>query len=222
MKKLLLVCWLVSFSSVQAASFQGNSTGEFLNPTGPSDMVTTGVGTNQFAWGESATNSPSSSLGYEGKSFDVIENDEFVFGSLSFFNGTIFLSTRADTIDLSVSLNFTEPSGIVEEFVYDLGLISTPSSTVPDADIVNFDKTVPTNFFSSGGTDFTLEFVGFGTLSGEGFTVEDSFRVLEEEIATVDLVGRITSTPSIIPVPTAVWLFGSGIFGLLGFSRRKA
>lgn len=28
-------------------------------------------------------------------------------------------------------------------------------------------------------------------------------------------------TPSIIPVPAAVWLFGSGLIGLIGFARRK-
>ena len=26
---------------------------------------------------------------------------------------------------------------------------------------------------------------------------------------------------SSVPVPAAVWLFGSGLFGLLGFARRK-
>ena len=32
----------------------------------------------------------------------------------------------------------------------------------------------------------------------------------------------ITSyTPSAIPVPAAVWLFGSGLLGLVGVARRK-
>jgi hypothetical protein len=29
-------------------------------------------------------------------------------------------------------------------------------------------------------------------------------------------------TPSAVPVPAAVWLFGTGILGLIGFSKRKA
>ena len=29
-------------------------------------------------------------------------------------------------------------------------------------------------------------------------------------------------TPSAVPVPAAVWLFGSGLLGLIGVVRRKA
>jgi hypothetical protein len=90
-----------------------------------------------------------------------------------------------------------------------------------DADIVNFDNSVPSNFFSSEGVDYTLEFLGFRTLTGSGFTVEDSFRVLENDSASVDLVGRITSTPSAVPVPAAVWLFGSGLLGLYGIGKQR-
>ena len=38
--------------------------------------------------------------------------------------------------------------------------------------------------------------------------------------ADIDAVGAISSAPP-IPIPTTVWLFGTGIFGLLGFSRKK-
>ncbi len=30
-----------------------------------------------------------------------------------------------------------------------------------------------------------------------------------------------TDTPNLVPVPAAVWLFGSGLFGLIGVARRK-
>jgi hypothetical protein len=29
-------------------------------------------------------------------------------------------------------------------------------------------------------------------------------------------------TPSAVPVPAAVWLFGSGLLGLIGVARRKS
>ena len=32
----------------------------------------------------------------------------------------------------------------------------------------------------------------------------------------------ITITPTAVPVPAAVWLFGSGLLGLVGVARRKA
>jgi len=34
-------------------------------------------------------------------------------------------------------------------------------------------------------------------------------------------IDYITVTPSAVPVPAAVWLFGSGLIGLAGFARRK-
>jgi hypothetical protein len=33
---------------------------------------------------------------------------------------------------------------------------------------------------------------------------------------------RIDATPSAIPIPSALWLFGTSILGLIGFSKRKA
>lgn len=35
-------------------------------------------------------------------------------------------------------------------------------------------------------------------------------------------LGTFSLAPTVVPVPTAVWLFGSGLLGLLGVSRKKA
>jgi len=226
MKKLLILCLLAVTGTVQAALFQGSSQGVFVNPAGAPGMITTGVDTNAFTWGDgTAFNSPPSSLGYLGESFDEDENDAFTFGNLTYFNGTIAGGTEATSVDLSVELNFISPAALLESFVFNLALINTPNVGTPadNADIVNFDNTVPSNFFSFSGTDYTLEFLGFGMLTGSGFTIEDSFLVLEGGMANVDLVGQITSTPgiSVIPVPAAVWLFGTAMIGLVGFGKRR-
>lgn len=34
-------------------------------------------------------------------------------------------------------------------------------------------------------------------------------------------LGRLTETTAVVPVPAAVWLFGSGLLGLIGIARRK-
>ena len=39
------------------------------------------------------------------------------------------------------------------------------------------------------------------------------------QAAGIGLPGSLTFTP--VPVPAAVWLFGSGLLGLIGFARRK-
>jgi hypothetical protein len=221
MKKAVILFLLMGISSAQAALFQGNSSGVFLNPVGPSTMVTTGVGTDTFTWGRTVQ---PSSLGYTGTSFNVNDNDAFVFGSLDYFNGSIPADTGADSVDLSVMLSFSSPLAMIENFVFDLALINTLNTSDPNAsaDIVNFDNTVSSNFFSADGIDYTLEFLGFGTLSGSGFTVEDSFRVLEGGSANVNLVGRITSTPgAAVPEPATLLLFGLGFLGLIGASRKS-
>ncbi|VAW60323.1 hypothetical protein MNBD_GAMMA11-2571, partial [hydrothermal vent metagenome] len=204
-KTLFTLLSLISFSA-NSALFQGTGSASFNNPAGPAGFISTGSGTSQFTWGNANLGTPPSSLDYTGKQFDIDENDAFVFGTIDYFNGSIGDSTGATSVDLNVGLNFTSPLTNGEKFEFNLGLINTPNTANANdsADIVNFDNTVPSNFFSSNGTDFTLEFLGFGTLTGSGFTIEDSFRVLESGSATVDLVGRITSTP--VPVPGALWL----------------
>lgn len=214
-----LLAWLlVSAGTVQAGLFEGSSTGTFENPAGPAGMVTTGVGTSNFTWGSGF---PPSSLGYTGSLFDVNENDSFMFGSLNYYNGAIASGTGANSIDLSIVLDFISPSGFSESFTYDLGLINTPNSSDPNAsaDIVSFDNTVPSNIFSLVGVDYTLEFLGFGTLSGSGFTIEDSFLVLENASASVDLVGRITSVSVSEPQTTLLLLLG--LAGIAMATRKR-
>lgn len=37
----------------------------------------------------------------------------------------------------------------------------------------------------------------------------------------LQLTGTVTAAPTVIPVPAAVWLLGSGLLGLVGVARRK-
>ncbi len=228
MKKILFsLLWLgicTANATTFVPAFQGTSSGKFTNPAGRSGMVTTGAGTNHFTWGTPTHvngHDTASSFKYDGKHFAVNENDRFVFGTLTYFNGTISRGTGAKSVDLDVSLDFVSPSGIDENFIFDLGLINTTNTKNANrsADIVNVGSSRSYNFFSASGVDYTLEFLGFSNLAGAGFVVGNSFRVLENETARIDLVGRITSSPSAVPVPAAVWLFGSGILGL--FSLRS-
>ena len=36
-----------------------------------------------------------------------------------------------------------------------------------------------------------------------------------------DVRGMAFVTPSAVPIPSALWLFGSGLLGLVGIARRK-
>jgi len=42
-----------------------------------------------------------------------------------------------------------------------------------------------------------------------------------DAIAKATTFGHLSIAPAAVPVPAAVWLFGSGLLGLTGFARRK-
>ena len=219
-KYIFLLTSLLALSfNVNAALFQGTSTGTFENPTGLPGLVTTGVGTSSFTTGTGP-----SSLDYTGSAFDVNENISFIFGNLDYHNGGNIAGTTATGVELSVSLNFTAPTVMTESFNFDLGLVNTPNTGTPaeNADIISFDNSAAFNFFSYGGTDYTLEFLGFGLLTGSGFTLQNNFHVLEDADANVQLVGRITSTPSAVPVPAALFMFAPALLGFFGLRRKTS
>ena len=208
-------------SSISSAgiTFAGDSSGTFEDPTGPVGMVTTGVGTNHFTWGDGRSYGTGPSwLEFTGVPFSTTSDVPFAFGTLTYFNGTIEFSTRADTVDLNTLLTFTTPSGVSQDFTYHLGLVNISDRPTPTADYVYLPGTVPSTHFTEGGVDYTLEFLGFGTVTGSGFTTVDSFHVQENSTASTELLGRITGQTT-IPVPGAALLSVLGV-GCLGASRR--
>jgi hypothetical protein len=160
------------------------------------------------------TSGAPSALTYTGSVINSALGDLFDFGTLTYFNGAINAGSGADSVDLSVEIMLTQPDDIMNSFTFDLSLINTLNTgdANASADIVNFDNSVASEFFTFGGVQYTLEFLGFGTPSGDGFTVENSFSVLEDGTANVQLFGRITavSEPSIVAI-LALCLIGIGI-----------
>lgn len=230
MKKTFLV-FLATFlliiltSNLYALPIEGLTTGTFTDPVGPSGMQVTGVDTNHFTWGNaSGFGTGPSSMEFTGQTNISSETDQvFSFGELNYFNGTIADGSQAESVILDIYLSLTNPVGITQDFNYDLQLINTPNtSPTAGADYVNFANTVPNTFFSVGGLDYTLEFLGFGTIVGDGFTTIDGFHIFENSSASAQLLGRITANPGApVPEPATFLLFGTGIAGLMIARRKK-
>lgn len=98
---------------------------------------------------------------------------------------------------------------------------------------ISGDLTATTDFGSLSGAELDFgSFSGLITFSGGSIMYGATWRIdpnLDEITSDyfVDGLGNpVTSygdaAASVVPVPTAVWLFGSGLIGLIGLARRKA
>jgi hypothetical protein len=191
--------------SADSMVVEGSSTGVFLNPQGPSGMVTTGVGTGTFTWGTPLTASTfPSRLSFVSNSFSAVTEEEFLLGTLTFVNGTIAGYTDADTVELKVDIAFSTPAGFHESFVYKLELIDTPNvSGTPaeeQADIVKLSDFNSPAVFTVNGVTYTLKLT-FGKVVGGngGFSERAEFFVNEGERASVEVRGKITACVEALP-----------------------
>jgi len=87
------------------------------------------------------------------------------------------------------------------------------------------------NWITGGGPGRIITGVTLTDVSGTGLT-DASILDFGNDFVTVDLgeggggepgwSATYTMETTVIPVPAAVWLFGSGLLGLIGIARRKA
>jgi len=64
-----------------------------------------------------------------------------------------------------------------------------------------------------------LSLSGTGVLTGGGYTPTDATWTFST--TSMDSYNMSVEAVAVVPVPAAVWLFGSGLLGLVGVARRK-
>jgi large repetitive protein len=226
MKKFLtgtLIIFAMVVFQANALPIVGSSSGTFVNSVG-GDAWVTGVGTSHFTWGEAYPDV--SSLDFAGNSFSTNTEEVFSFGTLGYYNGTIYGGTDASAVDLAVQLSLTTPFNN-QTFSYNLTLNNTPNTGTPweNADYVTFPNAFPTTTFNFSGVDYTLQLMGFGTVTPSGYTTVNEFHVLEQAGASAQLLGKITANipNQNVPEPTSISLLLCSLVALSGFSflRKK-
>jgi hypothetical protein len=187
-------------------------------------------GAAAFEWGKRASFAPfphTSGLLFDPSlAVSAIPDQEFVFGSLWYRNGTILDATGAQAVDLTLDFDFAPELGIGSQSVtYGLTLVNTLNTSDPiaSADIVRLNNGLaPLNFNDAAGNQYFLE-VGFrvdpATLNNT-LSTPSEFRVLEGGTGRADLVGRFSVAP--IPEPGSAVLVGLAALGCLRRRRRHA
>ena len=104
-----------------------------------------------------------------------------------------------DVFNVSFQTTYADPGGIVQG-----SLIFTPGAADTRGELVPLDNV-------------TADFLLGGSLLDISFTVLDPNRFRY----TLDGIAFMLPEDLVIPIPSAVWLFGSGLIGLIGFARRK-
>lgn len=204
----VLIFWGLQVATLSAQAlpktrFVGTNSAVFQNPSGGR---TTGVGTNTFTWAEGPTSTnPPSKLAFSGNAFDVTIQSGVVFGprqrndrevfSLGKLNYTnLFATPGTISVDLKNTVMVSQPVATSPtDFSFPFQLTTTPNDSDPQASADTVF--LPTSFSTAAlkaptGATFNLELVGFGSVTGNGFSTVDRFHVLEGGTAQADLLGR--------------------------------
>jgi len=154
--------------------------------------------------------------------------------------GGVYTATNSDD---GIALSLFDVTGISLDTVFanpstgDIsGTIGIDTLPGTGGNLLSLDDFVPvTNFFTVAGWQLDVDSVvlppddqtaALLTLMGKGMLSGNDFDATEvtwsfSSTSTTSYSMSITSVMSPVPVPAAVWLFGSGILGLVGIARRK-
>lgn len=187
-----------------------------------------GVGTNEVRWGAGI---PDYSYQQSGFRFDGNApntfgvGDVFSLGDFTHYNYPIASGTAANSADLSVYLSFSDPAGLNETLGFTFTINETPNIANPPTnpinnDIIGFPSAIADETFTINDIVYTLKLIGFGDTPD---SIMEQFSTVETMSNTTSLWAQVTTatTGSTVPEPATLFLFGTGLLGMAGVSRKK-
>jgi len=169
-----------------------------------------------------------------GANLHPLDNTMVSSGGYDFINGP-----NSDIMDLHIGNNSSNTIGSTTEMLSHGDLIMTNSNSslfnLTSFDFGSIFSEAPLNFWVdgtlAGGANVTQFFVMDGNVNTfQTFLLNSAFSGLESvnwryeggntAAFNIDNINVDTGSVSSVPVPAAVWLMGSGLLGLMGFSRK--
>ena len=164
----------------------------------------------------------------------VAANAALIDGSMTISGN--YIATASDSNDLmtvsDITLSTVQAAGAASgDFDTTINFSTADGSGGVTADLASF---VPiNNFFTYGGwqldlntliveADSSAEFLhlsGTGLISGNSY--QNTNATWSFSAASATSYSMSVTSVATVPVPAAVWLFGSGLIGLFGIARRK-
>jgi len=240
-KQVLLISVLfITCSYAHAISlFEGSAFGEFNNPNAGywdyTDINNNDLGgASVFNWGVTArywgkrcgnwfgcVNHSNFSFDGVGSDrgeagFSVDANQAFSLGEFTYTNEATYYSRNVTGVDFSIGLNI-DGAGFTD-FSYTMEILNTPNNSSDPADYAAFTNGVAMQSVFLNGSEYELEILGFSR--DGGITFESHTWANEHSRTKADIYARF-NTVSAVPVPGAVWLFGSGIIAFASLMRKR-
>jgi len=144
---------------------------------------------------------------------DITYGEAFSLGTFTYTNEETILSGGMVEIDFQMDIQLGGYDLMPIEY-----RIAIDNTTNPLADSATLISGPENILFTMGGSDYLLELHGFSRNGGNTFETYASLP--ENQQTTAEIYATVTNlTP--VPVPAALWLFGSGLIGLAGLAARR-
>jgi len=152
------------------------------------------------------------------------------FQSDVLFNGSTYFATVTDVFDASGNWSASSPDAGTDASILGLGIIDNSANDNIWINEFSYDFTLTEGQIAVGlsfdwSTNYDIPVLAIfscdaGVCSGQAAPMAAGPFPGNEPLWTG--TGSITQgAPSAVPVPAAVWLFGSGLVGLAGIARRR-
>ncbi|MCW8934235.1 MAG: VPLPA-CTERM sorting domain-containing protein [Gammaproteobacteria bacterium] len=161
----------------------------------------------------SALNGDGTTLFSNTGSVFVTAKDGYSFSSVGIIEGGTYNTTGNGTVDVSSSIRVMDSDNIFTQQTSYLNItdLSIPGENSWQGEL-SYDMTTGM-WDSTNSIQLTLSTLLYATSPDAGSTATIN------QTLTGSSLGMSVTT--VIPVPAAVWLFGSGLIGLAGIARRK-